>query len=226
MTAGTSTGSIIAAGVATCVPAADIVSMYKKHGARIFQKKRFFWPGKKLKNMFQPMFGSVKEDFINIAEMLDEEHYMRSLVSPVNKSSSLIVAQSKALSFNVAHRQKPYWALCLNYSVKISAKYKANASWQGFNSGEPLNKLCDLLFSANTNIPAPFQVYWQVVNTGKEAEDARQLRGEIFLSKTAGIGGLTQKEHTSYTGIHWIECFIVKNGVCVARSGEFIVRIV
>ncbi len=38
--AGTSTGSIIAAGVATGLPASKIVEMYKKHGAKIFQKKR------------------------------------------------------------------------------------------------------------------------------------------------------------------------------------------
>jgi len=58
MIAGTSTGSIIAAGVATGVAAADIVAMYKEHGAGIFRKKRFFLPGKKLKNV-QPMFESV-----------------------------------------------------------------------------------------------------------------------------------------------------------------------
>ena len=59
MIAGTSTGSIIAVGVATGVPAADIVEMYKEHGSRIFRKKRFFWPGRKLKSMIQPMFDSV-----------------------------------------------------------------------------------------------------------------------------------------------------------------------
>lgn len=59
MIAGTSTGSIIAAGVATGVSAADIVTMYREHGAGIFKKKRFFWPGKKLKSTFQPMFDSV-----------------------------------------------------------------------------------------------------------------------------------------------------------------------
>lgn len=58
MIAGTSTGSIIAAGVATGVSAADIVAMYKKHGAGIFRKKRFLLPGKKLKR-FQPMFDSI-----------------------------------------------------------------------------------------------------------------------------------------------------------------------
>jgi len=167
----------------------------------------------------------VKEDFLNIDEQLDEEHYTRSLVAPVNTSKSLTVGQPRALSFNVPHRQKPYWPLGLSYSAQITARYKSNGSWQGFNSGEPLNKNCDLLLSANTNVNGSFQVYWQVVNTGKEAEDVRQLRGEIVLSKTAGVGGLTQKESTSYTGIHWVECFIVKNSVCVARSGEFVVRI-
>lgn len=58
MIAGTSTGSIIAAGVATGVHTADIVAMYKEHGARIFRKKRFFLPGKKLKDL-QPIFDSI-----------------------------------------------------------------------------------------------------------------------------------------------------------------------
>ncbi len=168
----------------------------------------------------------AKEDFLNIAKWLDGEHYTRSLVSPTNSSKSLTGAQPRGLSFNVAHRQKPYWPLDLSYSAKISARYKANGSWERFNSGDLLNKHLDLLFRANTKVPEPFEVYWQVVNTGKEAEDAQQLRGEILLSKTAGVGGLTQKESTLYTGIHWVECFIVKNSVCVAHSGEFVVGIV
>lgn len=169
----------------------------------------------------------AKEDFLNTAELLDEELYIESLLSPDNNNSNgLIPVQPQWLTFNVPHRQMPYWPLAMSYSAEISAKYKSNGSWQEFNSGEPLNKSLSLLFSTRTNVPAPFQVYWQVVNTGKEAEDARELRGEIALSKTAGVGGLTQKESTLYSGIHWVECFIVKNSKCVARSGEFIVRII
>lgn len=182
-------------------------------------------PNARAKAFFQ-WVAWAKEDFLNMNEWLDEEHYTRSLVSPVSKSINLTVAPSGGFSFNVAHRQKPFWPFGLSYSVRIGARYKANDSWQGFNSGDPLNKQLDLLFDAYTNTPKPFEVYWQVVNTGQEAEDAKQLRGEIVISKTAGIGGLTQKELTSYTGIHWVECFIVKNEVCVARSGEFVVRIV
>ena len=59
MIAGTSTGSIIAAGLATGMKPADVIAMYKKHGAGIFQKKKFHWPGRKLKSMLQPMFKSI-----------------------------------------------------------------------------------------------------------------------------------------------------------------------
>ncbi len=158
----------------------------------------------------------AKDDFINIAEELDEEHYIRRLVSPDRQGSLIPFAP---------HSQRPLWPLNLKYSVQISAKYKASTAWQNFQSGDPLRKHYDLLFRAETNVPKPFDVYWQVVNTGAEAENAGQLRGQIVPSKTAGNGGLIQKESTSYTGVHWVECFIVKNGVCVARSREFIVKI-
>lgn len=55
MIAGTSTGSIIAAGIAVGVPAADIVKMYKQHGAEIFRRKYFLFPGRSI----QPIFESV-----------------------------------------------------------------------------------------------------------------------------------------------------------------------
>ncbi len=59
MIAGTSTGSIIAAGIAIGLPANDIVEMYKDHGGKIFQKRNFFFPGRRIKGMLQPMVDSV-----------------------------------------------------------------------------------------------------------------------------------------------------------------------
>lgn len=59
MIAGTSTGAIIAAGITCGVPAVKIVDMYSKHGAGIFSKKSSYFPGRRLKSMFQPMFDSV-----------------------------------------------------------------------------------------------------------------------------------------------------------------------
>lgn len=127
--------------------------------------------------------------------------------------------------FDVPHREKPRWPERRCYEVKIIAQ----ASRKGFRTrnfssdSRPLPKHFSLRFKAKTNVPPPFEVYWQVVNTGDEAAQAGGLRGGFYNGD--GNKGLVRKEKTLYTGMHWIECFIVKDGVCVARSGEFVVNI-
>jgi hypothetical protein len=125
-----------------------------------------------------------------------------------------------------SHIQSPMWPLRLIYSIRINCKCKYPGGWDWMDIQKPeLPKNCELIFAASTNITAPYDVFWQVVNTGKEAEEANDLRGSIFKATTAGIGGLQRKEHSKYLGRHWIECFIVKDGVCVARSKEFYVTV-
>lgn len=143
------------------------------------------------------------------------------------RASRLDVPNPQAASrFNVAHRGEPPWLVRPEHSVTVSGYIKLDGQWRGFNSNSrPLPKECSLKFSARTTAQPPYDVYWQVVNTGLEAEQKGQLRGQIFRSKTAGVGGLTQVESTAFTGLHWVECFIVKNGVCIAKSGEFVVNI-
>lgn len=60
------------------------------------------------------------------------------------------------------------------------------------------------------DVPEPFDVYWKVRNRGAEAAGRSCLRGEITH------GGRTKVEPTAYRGSHWVECYIVKDGVCVA----------
>lgn len=128
--------------------------------------------------------------------------------------------------FSVTWRQDPPWPMMLTHSVRVSGRYKLNGTWRRFSSEpSPLPKYRDLLFAAESDILSDYVVYWQVVNTGEEARRAGQLRGEMMLARAAGVGGRNQKERTLYTGMHWIECFLVKDGVCRARSGEFVVNI-
>lgn len=124
-------------------------------------------------------------------------------------------------SLALRHVEKPKWEMQNHCNVAINATRNGHR----FNSNDLLNKDLNLVFNAKTNATKPFDVYWQVVNTGQEAKNADCLRGDIFISKTAGSGGLIRKENTEYTGSHWIECFIVKNNICLAKSGKFIVRI-
>lgn len=76
-----------------------------------------------------------------------------------------------------------------------------------------LSKDKSLAFSIeSTSVKKPYDIYWKVRNRGAEAIKRKMERGAIFK------GGATQVEHTSFNGEHYVECYIVKNGICVARS--------
>ncbi len=128
---------------------------------------------------------------------------------------------------NPTHRKAPPWSKVDQGEVRIE---QATMQRNGFrpeafhSDGEPLPKRCGLTFQAGTDVPRPFKVYWQVVNTGQEATAANGLRGG-FDEGLVTSGKLKKKESTLYTGTHSIECFIVKEGYLAARSDQFIVNI-
>lgn len=133
--------------------------------------------------------------------------------------------------FAVPWREEPSWSVVQLYTASIAGRWAQSSTsnrWHEFLSdGSALPKHISLRFYCHTNTPKPFAVFWQVVNTGDDAMRARNgLRGQIIPSSTNGAGGLQMREEsTLYRGMHWIECFIVKDGVCVARSGPFVVNI-
>ncbi|WP_412072410.1 nucleotide-binding domain-containing protein [Pseudomonas fluorescens] len=63
-----------------------------------------------------------------------------------------------------------------------------------------------------------------VLNTGLDASRQRGLRGGFEEGIVQG-GRLERRESTLYAGSHSTECFIVKEGYCLARSGPFIVNV-
>jgi len=85
----------------------------------------------------------------------------------------------------------------------------------------------DLEFTANVSglKNQHYEIHWQVVNTGEEALRADGLRGNFFVSRDQDHPKHNH-ENTQYQGTHWIECFIIMNNICVARSGRFYVNIV
>ena len=64
-----------------------------------------------------------------------------------------------------------------------------------------------------TNCPKPYKIYWKVRNVGAEAERRDEIRGQIIQTKNDH-----HKEHTQFQGNHYVECYLVKNGICVARA--------
>lgn len=183
---------------------------------------------------------AVKDfDFIKNSDPTKAYRYLKELLgtSSVNEAvknvgmDSLITERYKPTNYSpnlltVSHREQPKWPLAIKYAVEVHAHYKDKYKNRvTVTSNTIVPKEASIYFVASTNVPGPYDVYWQVVNTGEEAREAYQLRGGIFHSRTAGKGGLNQKEATAFKGLHWVECFIVKNGQCVARSYEFFVNI-
>lgn len=74
------------------------------------------------------------------------------------------------------------------------------------------NKLLEFYISYE-ECPKPYSIYWKIRNVGEEAEKRDQIRGQIKLTDRT-----TQIEHTDFRGSHYAECYLVKNGICVARA--------
>ncbi len=124
----------------------------------------------------------------------------------------------------VPHRQRPLWPIQRGGAAFISVQVvDVNGNKIEYhNNGDALPKYCKLLFKACTGVKPPYSVKWQVVNTGYEAASKLCLRGGFESSNHSGTERL---EFTEYAGSHFVQCYIIKNGVCVARSKEFIINI-
>lgn len=64
------------------------------------------------------------------------------------------------------------------------------------------------------DVPEPYVVYWKVRNVGEYAYQENCIRGHIVKDG----GRKIRKESTSFDGSHFVECYAVKEGKCVARA--------
>lgn len=60
-----------------------------------------------------------------------------------------------------------------------------------------------------TTAPTYDKVLWKVRNVGEEAEKRNDIRGQILDR------GTEITENTLFAGQHYIECYLIKNNVCV-----------
>ena len=128
------------------------------------------------------------------------------------------------LCINAPHRQRLIWPVQRGGAAFISARVvnSNGVEIEYNNNGAPLEKNCSLFFKALTGVKPPYIVKWQIVNTGFEAQNANCLRGYF---ENSDIGANGKRESTLYSGTHSVQCFIIKRGICVAKSKEFIINI-
>ncbi|MBV1881262.1 MAG: nucleotidyltransferase [Pseudomonadales bacterium] len=65
-----------------------------------------------------------------------------------------------------------------------------------------------------TDTPEPYSIYWKVLNRGEEAKNRDCIRGQIVPDE----GYKRKIEPAEFEGPHLVECYVVKQGVIVARG--------
>lgn len=76
-----------------------------------------------------------------------------------------------------------------------------------------LNKKLRFFIEYN-EVPKPYTVMWKVKNEGEIANQKNNLRGQILPDD----GRETRNENSNFGGSHFVECYIIKNDICVARD--------
>jgi hypothetical protein len=129
---------------------------------------------------------------------------------------------------NSSHCQAPRWPIRAHHRVSVVGSVRRE-----LRSAKELWRLTDrtvpkdfaIRFEAKSNATPAYDVKWQVVNTGAEATAAGTLQLRGGFDDGEGQFGVVRWESTRYRGTHWIEAFVIKDGLCVARSGPTYVRI-
>lgn len=108
--------------------------------------------------------------------------------------------------------------LYIMYSLKIDCEITQNGFRTGLlsefikkNFMIKQNRSLKFMITEN-NVPKPYYIYWKVRNVGAEAIRRNCIRGQIKKGNDYLI------ETTNFYGPHYVECYIIKDDICVARD--------
>ena len=110
------------------------------------------------------------------------------------------------------------YPVCLMYELKIDCEvtqkgFRTQSLRNLIQKGLPLLADKKLNFSIKKNTcPEPFSIKWKVCNVGNEALKRDCIRGEIMNGNTSIL------ETSDFRGEHFVECYIIKDNICVAKD--------
>jgi len=194
------------------------------------RRMRFYdWLAAARRDLSQLTRESNRERLGALGSAMFGERASNAAVSAMGRpATAKLLLERFVPTFRASHRKVAPWPRVRGGEVSIETAMMGRLGFRPqrvYSDGSPLPKNASLTFKASTDIPQPFEVFWQVVNTGAEAAAVNGgLRGG-FDKGTVDRGSIVRRESTEYTGTHSIECFIVKSDYLVARSGPFIVNV-
>lgn len=135
---------------------------------------------------------------------------------------------SKSVASESIGRQMPQTEEFIENKFPIDIQYELDIECEISTNGKFETRIRQLLpkfpwlslgrslrfYIDSCNVPAPYGVLWKVRNVGALAEKKNMIRGQIV----SDLGREDRIERTDFPGPHFVECYIVKDGYCVARD--------
>lgn len=113
-----------------------------------------------------------------------------------------------------------FYLVDIRYDLKIDCEVKQDGYRDGLlrdflNNKIKLRPSKSLrFFIEKIGVPEPYTVKWKVTNRGEQAIKRDCVRGKIIDD----LGSLERIESTNFKGSHFVECYIIKNNIVVARD--------
>lgn len=174
-------------------------------------------------NEFKNWIDKLKFDF----SVESSIHNLNEQFALINRSMHKVVNGTQlSESVNLLpYHLKSKWEDKMWKDVTVKAKvYQKGFLPKKLNSGQAVGKNADIKFEVMSDNLNLYDIYWQVTNTGIEAQKVNQLRGDFYESHIEE-GKKIRKESTLYLGKHYVEAFLVKDDACVGKSEPFVVNI-
>lgn len=133
--------------------------------------------------------------------------------------------EEEALAINSHYQDteeyiESYYLIDIAYDVKIDCEIKQDGFRQGLLRNFLMRKVrlkpqkSLRFYVVKISVPPPYSVKWKVTNRGDNAIKRNCVRGQIVEDK----GSYEKKETTNFTGSHFVECYVIKDNVVVARD--------
>lgn len=193
--------------------------------------KAFFDWLRKAKNDVVVVAPTIIDDYSVLEDSIGDVVVERAIseTNPVVHNSDLPTAEYSnpiiKTALSVPHRQRTPFKLPKHKMLGIKATVTEGSISRPYsNNGQSIPKNCSIDFNlvvSPTLLKGNYSVWWQVVNTGNEAQAAYGLRGGFEKE----MNSTRRHEATQYRGTHFVQAFLIKRGRCIAMSSEFIVNI-
>lgn len=147
------------------------------------------------------------------------------------KSRGQVIVPPEAM--DLSYVEESVWPTAVGPSFRTSIRatvHRERGPTYGaeVRSGQPVRKGKEILFKLHLSTGMTinwqdFDIYWRVTNTGDEAADVDQLRGNFIQEHRSS----ERWESLSYRGVHFVEAFVVRkrDGILMSKSEPFIVVI-